>query len=173
MNQKEIKKLIELVENSSIGELEVSRWGKKVRISKTPTGAYPAALPSVTLPPDRSPSIPVQVPRVSEVSQSGLPKVEPIVQSVAGVPPAEEKESDVMEIKSPMVGTFYRAPSPESDSYVNAGDVITPGKVLCIIEAMKLMNEIESEINGRITKIMVENGKPVEYNQVLFQVEKN
>ncbi|MBN2355502.1 acetyl-CoA carboxylase biotin carboxyl carrier protein, partial [candidate division KSB1 bacterium] len=71
----------------------------------------------------------------------------------------------------PMVGTFYRAPAPDADPYVREGDIISPGKVLCIIEAMKLMNEIEAEISGKITKILVENAKPVEYNQPLFLVD--
>ncbi|MDW8263690.1 MAG: acetyl-CoA carboxylase biotin carboxyl carrier protein, partial [Phycisphaerales bacterium] len=75
------------------------------------------------------------------------------------------------EIRSPMVGTFYRAPAPDANPYVQVGDTITKGKVLCIIEAMKLMNEIESDVDGKIVKILVENGKPVEFDQVLFLVE--
>jgi acetyl-CoA carboxylase biotin carboxyl carrier protein len=83
-------------------------------------------------------------------------------------PPKKYKE-----IRSPMVGTFYRAPSPEANPYVQVGDYITKGKVLCIIEAMKLMNEIESDVEGKIVKIMVENAQPVEYDQVLFLVEES
>ena len=79
---------------------------------------------------------------------------------------------NALEICSPMVGTFYRAPSPDAEPYVREGDSIQPGKVLCIVEAMKLMNEIESEVSGKILKILVENAQPVEYNQPLFIVEK-
>ena len=85
----------------------------------------------------------------------------------AVVPP----EKNFHEIKSPIVGTFYRAPAPDADSYVEVGEVVQPKTVLCIIEAMKLMNEIESDFSGRIVKILVENGQPVEYNQVLFHIE--
>ncbi|HQV31530.1 MAG TPA: acetyl-CoA carboxylase biotin carboxyl carrier protein, partial [Calditrichia bacterium] len=76
------------------------------------------------------------------------------------------------EVRSPMVGTFYRSPSPDADPYVEVGDTVSTGNPLCIIEAMKLMNEIESEFSGKIAKILVENGQPVEYNQVLFLIEK-
>ena len=85
----------------------------------------------------------------------------------------EESKSNYHEIRSPIVGTFYRAPSPDADSYVQVGDSISQGTVLCIIEAMKLMNEIESDVNGKLVKILVENGTPVEYNQLLFLVEPN
>ena len=81
-------------------------------------------------------------------------------------------DDNTVEILSPMVGTFYRAPAPDSDPYVREDEIIKPGQILCIIEAMKLMNEIEAEISGKIIKILVENGQPVEYNQPLFLVEK-
>ena len=177
MNEKEIQRLIQLVENSSIGELEVSRWGKKVRISKFPTATYPAVQPPAVQPPPPQPAanLHVTVPATPEVTQSQpLPQPQPIVAKpapAAPAPPVEQKTSGLIEIKSPMVGTFYRAPSPDSDPYVEVGDVIAPGQVLCIIEAMKLMNEIEAEVNGRIVEILVENTQPVEYNQVLFRVE--
>ena len=87
--------------------------------------------------------------------------------------PAEPKSDNLFEVKSPMVGTFYRSPSPDADAYVSVGNDVSPGTVLCIIEAMKLMNEIESEISGKIVKILVENAQPVEYNQPLFLIEKN
>jgi acetyl-CoA carboxylase biotin carboxyl carrier protein len=79
--------------------------------------------------------------------------------------------ANLHEIRSPIVGTFYRAPAPDADSYVQVGAVVSPGSVLCIVEAMKLMNEIESDVGGKIVKILVENGKPVEYNQPLFLIE--
>ncbi len=93
--------------------------------------------------------------------------------AVAQVPAeqAEPAESHLLTIEAPMVGTFYRAPSPEADPYVREGDVIKEGQVLCVIEAMKLMNEIESRVSGRISKILAENGQPVEYGQPLFLIE--
>jgi acetyl-CoA carboxylase biotin carboxyl carrier protein len=84
---------------------------------------------------------------------------------------AVEKPLNLHEIRSPIVGTFYRAPAPDADAYVNIGDMVSSGTVLCIVEAMKLMNEIESDVSGKIVKILVENGKPVEYNQPLFLIE--
>ena len=83
----------------------------------------------------------------------------------------ETTSANLHEIRSPIVGTFYRAPAPDADSYVQVGSVVSPGSVLCIVEAMKLMNEIESDVSGKIVKILVENGKPVEYNQPLFLIE--
>jgi acetyl-CoA carboxylase biotin carboxyl carrier protein len=90
---------------------------------------------------------------------------------VAAAPVAEPKADNLITIKSPMVGTFYRTPNPESPMFVNVGDDVKPGKVVCIIEAMKLFNEIESEISGKIVKVLVDNATPVEYDQPLFLVE--
>ena len=104
------------------------------------------------------------------VTAPATPKPGSSSEHVAEQQPAESV-SNAVEIKSPMVGTFYRAPSPEADPYIKEGDTVSPGKVLCIIEAMKLMNEIEAEISGRIVKILVENTQAVEYNQPLFLVE--
>jgi len=87
------------------------------------------------------------------------------------LPSKPEVQENTHEIRSPIVGTFYRAPAPDADSYVNVGDTVSPGSVLCIVEAMKLMNEIESDVSGKILKILVENGKPVEYNQPLFLIQ--
>ncbi len=163
MRPKEIKKLIELVEQSSINELEVSRWGKKVRILKsvnrpgTPT--FAAETPMVSnLPPAQEIVLPPEKNTAQKVESS----------STATVPASD----NIIEVKSPMVGTFYRAPAPDADPYVQVGDIVSPKQVLCIIEAMKLMNEIESEWRGRIKAILVDNAQPVEYNQVLFNIEK-
>jgi len=97
----------------------------------------------------------------------------PVAASAPAVRETPAEPENVTEIRSPMVGTFYRAPSPDADSYVENGDTVSVGQNLCIVEAMKLMNEIESEISGKIVKIMVENAQPVEYNQVLFLIEKS
>ncbi|NIA28620.1 MAG: acetyl-CoA carboxylase biotin carboxyl carrier protein [Actinobacteria bacterium] len=156
MRAKEIRELVKIVQESNIGELEIKKWGQKVRISKTISSVVPAS----TAP----------IGRV--VSEPPLPGVQQAAPSVAEKAPAPEKEkSNLVEIKAPMVGTFYRASAPDVDPYVKEGDSITSGKVLCIIEAMKLMNEIEAEISGRIVQILVENAQPVEYNQSLFLVE--
>jgi acetyl-CoA carboxylase biotin carboxyl carrier protein len=89
----------------------------------------------------------------------------PVAKEIEEVPP------NTHEVNSPIVGTFYRAPAPDADSYVQIGDIVSAGQVLCIIEAMKLMNEIESDVGGKIVKVLAENGKPVEYNQPLFLIE--
>ena len=167
MRPKEIKKLIELVEQSNINELEVSRWGKKVRILKSANKTG-----NITVVPESniaSSSPPIQsAPAVTVSTEATAPdaKVEPTVSTT------EPASDNIVEVKSPMVGTFYRAPAPDADPYVQVGDIVSPNQVLCIIEAMKLMNEIESEWRGRVTAIPVENAQPVEYNQVLFKIEK-
>ncbi len=161
MKASHIRELVKIVEESNINQLEVSRWGQRVKIVKGYTG-------NGTEPIISAPMQPVSAPQ---------PAAQPIQQN-APVPektaPAEPtKNENLIEIRSPMVGTFYRAPAPDAEPYVKVGDRIEPGKVLCIIEAMKLMNEIEAEVSGKIADILVENAKPVEYNQVLFLVESN
>ncbi|HOC89564.1 MAG TPA: acetyl-CoA carboxylase biotin carboxyl carrier protein [bacterium] len=157
MRAKEIRELVKIVEESQIGELEITYWwGRKVRISKGIAGAgggRGGAIEIVT-----APSLPAVTP---------LPHHTP----AAMTPAPAENPGQYTEIKAPMVGTFYRAPAPEADPYIREGDAVEPGKVLCIIEAMKLMNEIEAECSGRIVKILAQNGQPVEYNQPLFLVE--
>ncbi len=159
MRAKEIKKLIELVETSNISELEVSRWGKKVKIRKnlsvhgtgTDSGNRVTVIPSA--PSEMKPQVPDLV----------LPSI------THDQSPA--KRENTFEIRSPMVGTFYSAPAPDAAPFVEVGQVVSKGKVLCIIEAMKLMNEIEAEMQGRIAQIHVKNTQPVEYNQLLFTLE--
>jgi acetyl-CoA carboxylase biotin carboxyl carrier protein len=160
-----IKKLIKLVEESDIGELEVSGWGQKVRISKKPRDLGKPASESPTTSviveskPEPAAATPVLVPVPTAASAPEPPKVE------------LEDTNQHVPVKSPMVGTFYRAPAPDAKPYVELNQQITAGQVVCIIEAMKLMNEIESEVAGRVAKIMVENGKPVEFGQTLFLIE--
>jgi acetyl-CoA carboxylase biotin carboxyl carrier protein len=150
-----VKKLVKLVEESQINELELEEKNSKIRITKT----APHAAASVA------------APHVMHLAAPSAPVGVPVAASVTAQPsaPAERKYH---EIKSPIVGTFYRAPSPDASMFVDVGSKITPGTVLCIVEAMKLMNEIESDISGTIVKVVAENGKAVEYNQVLFLVEK-
>ncbi len=159
MRPKEIQKLIEIVEKSQISELEVSRWGRKVSIRKHFSAdkafSRPANENIIVAQPSTAPE-PVAAP--------------PSSQGIEETPPKAEER--VLEIKSPMVGTFYRAPAPDVDPYVAEGDKISQGQVLCIIEAMKLMNEIEAEFPCQIVEVLVENAQPVEYNQPLFRIEK-
>jgi acetyl-CoA carboxylase biotin carboxyl carrier protein len=161
MDIKDIRQLIKLVESSEIGELEIVEEGKKLRISKN--SKYSSNGTMVMNPPmmNYSATLPASVPAAGTAASD---------QTVT----AEEKTSgtDYLEIRSPMVGTFYRAPSPEADPYIEVGNSVESGQTLCIIEAMKLMNEIESEYSGKIAKIMVDNAQPVEFNQVLFLIEK-
>ncbi len=160
MRAKEIRELVKIVEESNIGELEVTRWwGRKVRISKL---AHPHA-PGI-----KAAATEVVVPAQPAAVQA--PAEPPAAPTPVSEAPAKE---NMLEIRSPMVGTFYRAPAPDAAPYVREGDSITPGKVLCIIEAMKLMNEIEAEVSGTIIKILAENAQPVEFNQPLFLVQPN
>ncbi|MBN1155114.1 acetyl-CoA carboxylase biotin carboxyl carrier protein [candidate division KSB1 bacterium] len=160
MRAKEIKKLIDLVETSNISELEVSRWGRKVRIRKnlSSAGTIPESGDRITVVKSSTQEITPQAPGVTAPAGS------------SGVPVERE---GIIEIRSPMVGTFYRAPAPDASPFVEVNQVVPRGKVLCIIEAMKLMNEIEAEIAGRIVEIHVKNTQPVEYNQLLFTIEKS
>ena len=158
-----IRKLMKLVEESNIGELEVSGWGQKVRISKKPRES--------TAPSPENPSASITVePRAepAAIQPQPTPAKTPVdVPEKAAV----EDTDHLVPVKSPMVGTFYRAPAPDAKPYVELNQQITVGQVVCIIEAMKLMNEIESEVAGRVAKILVENAKPVEFGQTLFLIE--
>lgn len=150
-----IKKLIRVVEKSEITEFSVQEGDLKVKISKNSAGGVQHTVSAI--------------PQV--VSQPAEAKPE--------TAPTESKSVDtgasqnLHEIKSPIVGTFYRAPAPDADPYIQVGDSVSPGSVLCIVEAMKLMNEIECDVSGKIVKILVENATPVEYNQPLFLIEKS
>ncbi|MBN2415190.1 acetyl-CoA carboxylase biotin carboxyl carrier protein [bacterium] len=154
MDLTEIKKLLKLVEKSDVQEIEIQEDTFYVRILKhgnqIQTVESPAIYSAAAAPPKPAPA--------------------PLPESPPAVKPGLSEH--LIEICSPMVGTFYSAASPEADPYVQEGDQIKPGKVLCIIEAMKLMNEIEAEITGKIVKVLVDNAQPVEYNQPLFLAEK-
>jgi acetyl-CoA carboxylase biotin carboxyl carrier protein len=143
MDLRKLKKLIDLVQESGIGELEITEGEEKVRISRSgttqtvvaPAPVVPAAAPDATAP-------------------------QPTPQGPSG-----------HTVKSPMVGTFYRSPSPGAPAFVEVGQVVSKGQTLCIIEAMKLLNEIESDVAGTVKSIVAENGQPVEYGQPLFVIE--
>jgi len=155
-----IKELIKLLDESGVDEIEIEEEGKKVRVSKA---HHNSSIPQAFLP-----QFVLQAPMVPQ------PPASPGVDSAAAaeaVSASKPDEKKYHEVRSPIVGTFYRAPAPNPDPYVQVGSVVQQGTVLCIVEAMKLMNEIESDAAGRIVQILVENGKPVEYNQPLFLVE--
>lgn len=147
-----IKKLIKILEASDVTDLEIEENGTRVKLAKK-----------------------VRVTQAVSYTQtaSATPVAHQISESVSKTEDKKvvDEHAGMHEIKSPIVGTFYRAPAPDADSYVQVGDTVSAGSVLCIVEAMKLMNEIESDVSGKIVKILVENGKPVEYNQPLFLVQ--
>jgi len=154
MRPSKIRSLIKLVEESNIDELEVSSWGQKVSIrKKVGQNGSGNGNPEMLVAPHR---VEKQVAQLEITTKS-----------------TEEPEikTNLIEIRSPMVGTFYCAPAPEAKPYVDVGQEVKVGQVVCIIEAMKLMNEIEAEIAGRIVEILVENAKPVEFGQPLFLVD--
>ncbi len=152
-----VKEVIKLLSESEVDEIEIEEEGKKIRVVKHAVNS--------------SGGNSVHVPGYQVVQ---VPPVPPPVPSAAGVlaaPPAEAGEKKLHEIKSPIVGTFYKAPAPDAAPFVDIGSTIQPGTVLCIVEAMKLMNEIESDVSGKVAKVMAQNGQPVEYGQTLFLVE--
>jgi acetyl-CoA carboxylase biotin carboxyl carrier protein len=155
-----IRRLIDMVDGSGIDSLEISRFGTRVRIAKSP----PVTVSSSMAGPAVSP--PVSAPVGASAPDSG-PRATGEAQGEA----EQEPESDLAEVTSPMVGTFYRAPAPDAPPYVEVGDRLTKGQTLCILEAMKLMNELESEVSGTIREICVDNAEPVEFGQVLFRID--
>jgi len=155
MNLSEIRKLVKLVETSQVNELEIEEEGSRIKIVKGQLAdsnnqyvqAIPAGQPNAAMTLIEAPAVaPAAVPEIAEDTSHG--------------------------INSPMVGTFYSAPSPEAPPYVKVGDQVKPGQVLCIIEAMKLMNEIECEVSGIVTEITVNNAEAVEFSQTLFRIKK-
>ncbi|MFA5143145.1 MAG: acetyl-CoA carboxylase biotin carboxyl carrier protein [Candidatus Omnitrophota bacterium] len=142
---KEIKDMINLMNENGLTELEVEKDGVRIRLKKGAGGVYEKA-------------VEYAAPKQAAAQEKA---------------PQEEKvqKKNVVEIKAPMVGTFYRSPSPEAPPYVSVGDSIEVGQVVCIIEAMKLMNEIKSEVKGKITEIQADNAEPIEFGQVLFVIE--
>jgi acetyl-CoA carboxylase biotin carboxyl carrier protein len=147
---KDIKAIIDLMKKNSVSEFELEKQDFKIRLKRGMNGAGP-------MPPAGYD----ETPALTYVPAPALPPI-------AAPPPVQV--SSELEIKSPMIGTFYRAPSPESASYVEVGTEVNPETVVCIIEAMKVMNEIKAEAKGVITQVMVENAKPVEFGQPLFKL---
>lgn len=156
MDIKQIQELIKFVSRSGVNEVSIEQKEFKITIKTNQAAAQPVA--------------PAQLPQQTITVQPSPPAAAP--QPAASEPKATSKEeSNYITIKSPMIGTFYRSASPDKPLYVNVGDEIKAGQVVCIIEAMKLFNEIESEVSGKIVKVLVDNASPVEYDQPLFLVD--
>jgi acetyl-CoA carboxylase biotin carboxyl carrier protein len=166
LDLKELKEILQILEEKEITEFELEEEGLKLRIRKAgassnhsaPTAVLPLHMPAV-MPP-------VAVPAPA----AAVPAAAPAAALAAAPPPAEAVEAGLAVVKSPIVGTFYRAPDPNSAPFVNVGDRVRVGQVLCIIEAMKLMNEIEAEAAGEIVKVHQESGQPVQYGDPLFTI---
>lgn len=174
MNLKEIQDLIKFVAKAGVNEVEIEKKDFKITIkSDSLARKKTKQLPEPTV-------VQQQVPM-------GMPQVQPVVQQPAAMPqsaptaeakkeedkPKEEDNTNYITVKSPMIGTFYRSSSPEADAFVQIGDTIKEGDTICIVEAMKLFNEIEAEVSGKIVKVLVDDATPVEFDQPLFLVEPN
>jgi acetyl-CoA carboxylase biotin carboxyl carrier protein len=168
MNQKEIKELIEFLVEKDIAEFELQRGDVKLLI-KRGLSAQPAPVMHVAPAVTSAQLVPV-VSAPATPSPSAAETAEPA--SKAGAPPAAAPEEELFILKSPIVGTYYEAPSPGTPPFVKVGDAVKEGQVLCIIEAMKLMNEIEADVSGIIAKMFVPNGSPVEYGMPLFGIRR-
>ena len=152
MDLKDIKAIIDLMKKNSISEFELERQDFKIKLKRAGSGV-------------------IGVPQIDEASVVNYaPQPAAIALPAAAAPPPPPAATGELEIKSPMIGTFYRAPSPESGNYAEVGTEVNPDTVVCIIEAMKVMNEIKAEAKGVITQVLVENAKPVEFGQPLFKI---
>ena len=150
MDIRKVKKLIELLEESGIAEIEISEGEESVRISRYPQGG---AIPMAIAPA----AAPMPLPAAPVIAAAAEP---------AGEPPISGTK-----VEAPMVGTYYASPSPGTDPFVKVGTEVSVGDTLCIVEAMKMMNQIEAEVSGRITRVLVDDGDPVEFGQVMFVIE--
>lgn len=159
MDLKYLQKVIKMLDSSNLAEIEIEEEGTKLKLSKPRPKVFAGA----------TQVIPQTQEMTVQTSQASAPAPD--------VKPAEKKEevpsANLYEVRSPMVGTFYKSPSPDAEAYVKPGDSVKVGNVICIIEAMKLMNEIESEVSGKVVKVLVENGTAVEYDQPLMLIEKD
>lgn len=169
MTLKELQELIKLVAKTELsefkftdGEVKVHMRGKSYQAAQT--GGNQAG-PSIINVPAAAPAYPAPAPAAAPVAAAA-----PAAPAAASAP-AKEDDSKYVEVKSPMIGTFYRSSSPDKDAYVKVGDKVAKGDTVCIVEAMKLFNEIESEVSGTIVKVLVEDAQPIEYDQPLFLVD--
>ncbi len=157
MDIKQIQDLIKFVSKSGVNEVSIEEKDFKITIKTNQEPTYVTA------------SLPAAIPATAPTQAVSTPA--PVASAPAAPTASANDESKYITVKSPMIGTFYRSPGPDKGSFVNVGDEISAGKVLCIIEAMKLFNEIESEVSGKIVKILVNDAQPVEYDQPLFLVD--
>jgi acetyl-CoA carboxylase biotin carboxyl carrier protein len=157
MDFKQIQELVKMVNKSNISELSIEEDKFKITIKQKDNEVQQVI------------AVPAAAPVQAVAPVAGVAAV-PAAASAAAAP-AAAKTDNLVTIKSPMIGTFYRSPGPDKPAFVNVGDDVSPGKVVCIIEAMKLFNEIESEVGGKIVKVLVDDASPVEYDQPLFLVE--
>ncbi len=161
MDFKQIQELIKMVNKSNISELSIEQDKFKITIKQKESEVQQiVTVPAVTA-----------VQPVPVAAPAAVPAAAPAAPAASSAPAAPAASNNLVTIKSPMIGTFYRSAGPDKPSFVNVGDDVAAGKVVCIIEAMKLFNEIESEVSGRIVKVLVDDASPVEYDQPLFLVE--
>jgi len=156
MNIKEIKEILNLMQEHNLGEIEIEKDGLKLKLKKTATGVNVEHAPE-------SQGVVIPFPKRAEASKSAAA-------AEAGAGPAEE-DPNVYVARSPMVGTFYSAPAPDQPAFASAGQSVKKGSVLCIVEAMKLMNEIKCEVDGKVEEVLVSNGQAVEFDQPLFRIK--
>jgi acetyl-CoA carboxylase biotin carboxyl carrier protein len=159
MDLKYLQKVIKMLDSSNLAEIEIEEEGTKLKLSKPRTKVYSGMTQMMSQP--QEVNVQQSTPAIKDETEVSIQKTE------------EKPNENLYEVRSPMVGTFYRTPSPDADAYVKPGDTVKTGNVICIIEAMKLMNEIESEVSGKVVKILVENGTAVEYDQPLMLIEKD
>ena len=160
-----VKKLVEMLDESSVDSIEISTdKGMKIRISKTPQQRGTVQV---------APPMPIPMPVAAPLPAARATPAEGAQAVGEGETAKPEPKSKMLEVKSPMVGTFYKSPEPGAPAYVTAGARVSKGQILCIIEAMKIMNEIESEFSGVVREILVEDAHPIEYGQVLFRIDPN
>lgn len=159
MDIKQIQDLIKFVSKSGVNEVSIEEKDFKITIKTNQEPTYVTA------------SIPAAVPAAAPMPLPAAPAAATSEAPAAAAPAAVADNANYVTIKSPMIGTFYRSPGPDKPAFVNVGDEITAGKVICIVEAMKLFNEIESEVSGKIVKVLVDDAQPIEYDQPLFLVD--
>ena len=160
MTLEEIKQLIEFLKEHDLSEFELEQDGVKVRIKSGQHNHHVVAVPQMQA-----------MPMMPPAAMPAAPPVAQVAPAAAAAPAAEEEGGELAIVKSPIVGTFYRSAEPGAKPFVSVGDVVRKGQVLCIIEAMKLMNEIDSEYDGEITSIYIENGQAVQYGERLFSIK--
>ena len=169
MDLKTIRNLLKLIAENDVNEVEIEEGDFKIRVKKRPDAHMSEGSSSMYM--GRQQPMEFHLPggAAPATPSAGTPSAP---QAPAPEPPAAPAtENSYLTVRSPIVGTFYRSPSPESDAFVNVGDTVSKGTVICIVEAMKIMNEIESEHSGKIVKILVEDGQPVEFDQPLFHID--